>query len=109
MDYSKLARAGLSVLVFVLAFALAVADESLPTAVLLGAYGVVFGVVAVEPTEIDRQTVRRVGYAVAGLGGLGLYVVGIRNDIVVMSLVLGAGGLAGLLLGWRGATRPSGG
>lgn len=106
MNYQRLARGGLSVLLFALASG--TATGGLPTAVLLAAYGVVFGVLAVEPARFDRQSIRQLGYTVAGLGSLGLYVVGIRNDVVVMSLVLGAGGLADSLLGWYRDTRPTG-
>ncbi|ERH13209.1 MAG: hypothetical protein J07HB67_02246, partial [halophilic archaeon J07HB67] len=37
------------------------------------------GVLAADPPGVDRQTVRRVGYTVAGLCGLGLYLIGTRT------------------------------
>jgi len=105
VNYQRVVRAGLSALAFVLAWV--IGTGSLPTVVLLAAYGVVFGVLAADPAGLDRQTTRRVGYTAAGLGGLGLYVTGTRNDVVVLSLVLGVGGLADSLLGWYRSGRST--
>lgn len=70
---------------------------NIPTAVLTASYAVVF-LLSNTKICIEKKKMKHLGYSVAGLGGLVLYTAGTRNDIVVMSLVLGVGGAADILL-----------